>query len=324
MDKKILYDNFMNLNYNRITNKQKYKAKNYIITSLNNTYNFKIRNEKIYKFKFIPFRCQNIESYSPNYQILLIAHYDTHWLRQDYVSAYITRRLQQLSKFKSLIYSMLFIIVFTYLLIIFRNHFNIFHFFLIISIFLVLLYLLGFPLFLSVNSRRLSPSPIHDDNNSGVITLIHVAKILYEGGYGDKIKLLFTDCEEKGLLGSKMFIKNNLDNLEDKIIINFDCVGRGSNLFITSKNNSELAKELQSFLSSRDMKSTLYAKSYSDDKSFQKYNLNSIGLIRGDIAPNGIKLLHWTHTSHDTLDNINLEYVTEIIQVITEFIESKI
>lgn len=325
MDRENILNDFINLDFNRISKKQKSKARDYIINSLQELYKVEFHSEWYKIFKIIPFaRCHNLESKNSDYEILLTAHYDTHRFRQSYIQAFINRKIQYSGPFvKTLHY--LFIILFYFTLsVILVTYFKVCETFTIfLSLIISIIIFIGFPIF-TTHRNLFNPAPVHDDNNSGVITLIHVAKILYERGYGDKIKLLFTDCEEKGLLGSQMFIKNNLDNLQDKIIINFDCVGRGSNLFITSKNNSELAKELQSLLSSKEIESTLYTKSYSDDKSFQKYNLNSIGLIRGDIDPKGIKLLHWTHTAHDTLNNINLDYITEIIQVITEFIESKI
>lgn len=145
---------------------------------------------------------------------------------------------------------------------------------------------------------------------------------LQENGYDNKIKLLFTDCEENGLLGSKLFVKEKFTDLKNKIVINFDCVGRGDNLFITCHPDSKLAKQLQSFLFSKGINSTIYNKSFSDDKSFQKNGLNAIGLIRANRDSKNNKLLHWTHTSDDTLEKINNDYIIELTKLISEFIST--
>ncbi len=320
MDKEKIYNDFMNLNFNRINKKQKYKAREYIINSLQGMYDMSTVHGKYYGVK-----CYNLETQNPDYKILLTAHYDTHDFKSNYIQSFIIRKVQYSSWKLNVLFYFFLLIIFSKLLSSIQTYFNITKFgSLVLSPILLVLILNGFPTFLFTKIKPFNSAPVHDDNNSGIIALLNIAKLLYEKGCSNKVKLLFTDCEEKGMFGSKLFVKNNLTDLKDKIIINFDCVGRGSNIFITSKNNSLLAKELQSFFLSKQINSRLYTKCFSDDKSFQKYNFNSIGIIRGDIGPKGIKLLHWTHTAHDTLDNITLDYMIEIIETITEFIESKV
>lgn len=324
MGKEKIYNDFLSLNFNRINEKQKLRARNYIIDSLMEMYKINIIHGKYFKCKIFSHNCYNLESNNNNYQILLTAHYDTHGYRQNYIQSYLLRKLLSNKFMCSLIALLLALIIFRFSIIL-KNSPKICSFLTLTIIFLLYKLLFwGFPLCLKFSSNSFNPAPIHDDNNSGVIALIYIAKLLYEKGHSNKIKLLFTDCEEKGMLGSKLFVQNNFENLKNKIIINLDCVGRGSNIFITFKNNSKLAKELQCFFLSKNISTTLSTKSCSDDKSFQEFGFNSVGIIRGDKDPHGNKLIHWTHTPHDTLDNINICYVTEIIELVTEFIENNL
>lgn len=272
MNKEKIYNDFLHLNFNRITKKQKSKAREYIISSLEGMYEMKTQPKWYKILGIIPFkRCSNLESENPNYEILLTAHYDTHSWRQNYIQAFISRKIQY-SNLTSLIIFCLFAILTLFLLAYILS----FYFkinqkpSIIISLLVLILGIMGLPIWIVNPINPFKPATVHDDNNSGVIALIHVARLLNEKGYGNKVKLLFTDCEEKGLLGSKLFVKNNLESLQNKIIINFDCVGRGTNLFINAKNSSKLAKELQSLFLSKGINSTLFNKSFSDDRSFCK------------------------------------------------------
>lgn len=322
MNKKDIFNDFKHLNFNRVSRKQKKKALNFITHSLEGKYKMNIQPKWYKCLFFIPWKkCYNIESENPNYEILLTAHYDTHGWRMGYIQSFIARKIQYSNKF----HKMLFILL---------NAFTIFSLGFVltikfkISIFLgallcfslLVLWLMGLPIYISSIFYPFKSAPVHDDNNSGVVTLIHLAKLLEEKGYSHKVKLLFTDCEENGILGSQVFIKNNLETLQNKVIINFDSVGRGSNLFITANNGSIQAKNLQYLFLSKGIHSTLFTKSFSDDSSFSKKHLKAIGLIRVDKDGKGSKIINWTHTSHDTLENININYITEIIETVAEFI----
>ncbi|TCU64166.1 peptidase M28-like protein [Tissierella praeacuta] len=323
MNKKDILNNFKHLDFNRVSKKQKKKAQNFIINSLDGKYKMNIQPKWYRLLFFIPWKkCYNIESESSNYEILLTAHYDTHGWRQFYKQAFIFRKMQlnSFSKFSILIFIAITLIYFLLncILIEILNISLIIG--LLIPFSILLLTVMGFPIRISSILHQFNSAPVHDDNNSGVVTLIHLAKLLEEKGYSHKVKLLFTDCEENRFLGSKVFVRDNLKTLRNATIINFDCVGRGDNLFITAQEGSKLAKKLQNLFLSRGIDSTFYNKSFSDDKVFRKKGLNSIGLIRADKDSKNNKLLHWTHTSHDVLENIDIDYIIELIEVISEFI----
>ncbi|MBR2891408.1 MAG: M28 family peptidase [Bacilli bacterium] len=69
-----------------------------------------------------------------------------------------------------------------------------------------------------------------NDNTSGVSVIL----TLIEKNYQDVAFILF-DNEEKGLLGSKAYKKAHKEMMSKKVLINFDCVGNGKHIIITSK-----------------------------------------------------------------------------------------
>ena len=68
-----------------------------------------------------------------------------------------------------------------------------------------------------------------NDNTSGVIT---ITKILEEtpAEKRDKICAIYFDNEEKGLLGSMDFVKKHRKSVQNKLVLNFDCVGDGNHV----------------------------------------------------------------------------------------------
>ncbi len=74
-----------------------------------------------------------------------------------------------------------------------------------------------------------------NDNTSGVITLCEIYSKLTEQ-QKQKVALVFFDFEELGLVGSSLFKKEYKKTMENKMLINFDCVSDGDNiLFSVSK-----------------------------------------------------------------------------------------
>ena len=74
-----------------------------------------------------------------------------------------------------------------------------------------------------------------NDNTSGVITLCEIWSKLTDEQKQD-VALVFFDNEEIGLVGSSIFKKQYGKIMENKLLINFDCVSDGDNiLFSVSK-----------------------------------------------------------------------------------------
>ncbi|CEH32838.1 Peptidase M20, dimerisation domain [Romboutsia lituseburensis] len=75
-----------------------------------------------------------------------------------------------------------------------------------------------------------------NDNTSGVLTIFKIAAELKELN-SSKVAFILFDNEEWGLIGSKVFKIQNKD-VDNKLFINFDCVGVGDNIVITGDKDS--------------------------------------------------------------------------------------
>lgn len=69
-----------------------------------------------------------------------------------------------------------------------------------------------------------------NDNTSGVVTIIESAIKLPED-FRDEVCFVLFDNEELGLLGSAAFAKEYKKYIKNKLIINFDCVSDGNDIF---------------------------------------------------------------------------------------------
>lgn len=153
-----------------------------------------------------------------------------------------------------------------------------------------------------------------NDNTSGVATVLEIIKTTQK----NDICVVLFDNEEKGLLGSKAFNKKYKNIVDEKLIINFDCVGNGNNILVACKkeamNNQYLAllKEcvvsnnkynVMYFDSKKIFGSTDY-KNFKQSISFMAYNKNKIiGYYTSRI-----------HTSKDTVvDSENIKFLTDNI-----------
>ena len=151
-----------------------------------------------------------------------------------------------------------------------------------------------------------------NDNTSGISTIL---SLMRENKKKDIAFILF-DNEEKGLLGSKAYNKAHKEMVENKLVINLDCVGYGNNLIFIVKQDA-LKHEYYEILKSSVLETNEYTVNFygmkgsmsnSDYKSFKC----GIGLMTcgkkkvvGFITPR-------IHTKRDTIANVNnIEFITE-------------
>lgn len=70
-----------------------------------------------------------------------------------------------------------------------------------------------------------------NDNTSGVITLCEIWSQLNDE-QKKQVALVFFDNEEIGLVGSSLFKKMNKKLMDNKLVVNFDCVSDGDNILL--------------------------------------------------------------------------------------------
>jgi len=149
-----------------------------------------------------------------------------------------------------------------------------------------------------------------NDNTSGVITLCEIYTQLTEQERS-RVCIVFFDNEESGLLGSKYFRKKYKFLLNDKLLINFDCVSDGDHILIATSKSARNKWNLKSYFSCEGNKKPLHEKAEkviypSDQNGFP--NAVAIAALRHN------KFLGYhlsrIHTSRDTVfDEENISYL---------------
>lgn len=76
-----------------------------------------------------------------------------------------------------------------------------------------------------------------NDNTSGTIVLTKLLETLPVEDR-NKVCVVYFDNEEKGLLGSNFFYEKHKKEMNDKLLINFDCVGDGREIVVLGKKDA--------------------------------------------------------------------------------------
>jgi len=156
-----------------------------------------------------------------------------------------------------------------------------------------------------------------DDNTSGVIALLSLAKKCKENGI-EHVKFIFVDNEELGLIGSsahRKYLEKERLILPHSKIISLDCVGVGEFpvIFRNSKSDYEVFfhKEFQNAFEL--CKSISVIMPLSDNFSFRKYGALNISFVDKAVIPFGYSLSK-IHTSNDNfIDLHKIEKLTDVL-----------
>ena len=157
----------------------------------------------------------------------------------------------------------------------------------------------------------------YNDNTSGVATILSIIDKLSRDELKNVAFILF-DNEEKGKKGSLAYFKDYKDDMSDKFLLNFDCVGNGDNvIFIANKkaiNMSEFELLKNSFSSNESyiLHFTDYkkAQSNSDHKSFPC----GVACVVCKKSKGSLLYTPHIHTPKDVMvDNGNIDYLSKNI-----------
>lgn len=152
----------------------------------------------------------------------------------------------------------------------------------------------------------------NNDNTSGVVTVLEIARSLPDEYWDDVCFVLF-DLEEAGLLGSSSYRANHKKESNRQLVWNFDCVGDGDEiLFFPSrrvKKNPGMMKILQKCAAVHEEKRiTIHEKGFhfypSDQVNFP-YGIGIAACHQGKVGLYIDKI----HTAKDTVlqeDNVSL------------------
>ncbi|MBQ7373550.1 MAG: M28 family peptidase [Clostridia bacterium] len=177
------------------------------------------------------------------------------------------------------------------------------------------LFLLGFKTFINKNNAN--------DNTSGVATVLTIMKSLDKEKLS-KVAFILFDNEEKGLLGSKAYKKDHKQEIKDKLLINFDCVGNGDNILLLAKpkaeENQNFTRLKTVFTSGDGFTVGFYSSKKSVANSDQKNFEQGVACVACKKSKRGILYTPYIHTAKDIVaDDKNIEFITNKI---IEFVNS--
>ena len=157
----------------------------------------------------------------------------------------------------------------------------------------------------------------HNDNTSGVATVLSIIDKMPSERLSDFAFILF-DNEEKGKKGSAAYFKDHKDEMKERFLINFDCVGNGENIIFIAQEgaiNSQEFKQLKGTFENSDEFTLDFcthkeAQSNSDHKNFPC----GVACIACKKSKNGILYTPNIHTNKDVIAyNSNIDYIAKNI-----------
>lgn len=161
-----------------------------------------------------------------------------------------------------------------------------------------------------------------NDNTSGVITLLELARTLPEEQRHNVCFVLF-DLEEAGLIGSASYRKAHRQSSENQIVLNLDCVGDGDEIILFP--SKKLKKDAKLITSLRAAECTLNNKRIIlRDKGFSFYPSDQKHFPLG-VGIAALRYSKWVghycsriHTCKDTI--LEFENVTLISSALSNLI----
>ena len=152
-----------------------------------------------------------------------------------------------------------------------------------------------------------------NDNTSGVVTVLEIAKNLPES-YRSKVCFVLFDLEEAGLIGSASYRSKHKKVSQNQIVMNLDCVGDGDEimLFPTGKLKKDGVRmeKLRKICGEWGTKSvSLREKGFSVYPSDQANFPYGVGIAAMRSTKRGILYCSRIHTHKDTIlkeENVNI------------------
>ena len=155
----------------------------------------------------------------------------------------------------------------------------------------------------------------YNDNTSGVATVLSIIDKLSAEEL-KHIGFILFDNEEKGKKGSKAYSKDHKEQMQDKFLINFDCVGNGDNVLFIAQSYGSISRKYkkleESFEPSGKFKIEFLTNKQADSNSDHKNFRMGVACVVCKNTKNGILYTPNIHTKKDTVvSNTNIDYLTK-------------
>ena len=155
------------------------------------------------------------------------------------------------------------------------------------------------------------------DNASGTSFVLELQRSLSTLAKPKRdIVFVALNAEEFGLLGSKDFAEDNIFNIKESEVINFDMVG-SANFPITfmqgvnfKDKDSELLKSLEDICKKNNAAYEIVYQDSSDHASFNKLGIDSVSFSHSDLSK--------IHTPYDTTTYINLKAIDSVYEIVNQ------
>ena len=176
-------------------------------------------------------------------------------------------------------------------------------------IFLVMYYGLYFGLY------RGAKNPNNfNDNTSGVSVILSLINELDEEQAKNVAFILF-DNEEKGKKGSKAFVKDHKEEMQDRLVLNFDCVANGEHMVFIAMEGAEKKEEYatlkEGFVPDDTYRTCFYPAKTSNSNSDHKNFPCGVGLMACRQTKGGMLYTPRIHTPWDVVaKDENIEFIT--------------
>ena len=165
--------------------------------------------------------------------------------------------------------------------------------------------------------RAFSNKNNYNDNTSGVATVLTIIDNLSPEALKNVAFILF-DNEEKGKKGSMAYFKDHTAEMNEKFLLNFDCVGNGDNIiFIAQKgamDSAEYSVLKKSFTDEMNFTTDFCTYKDGDSNSDHKSFPWGVACIACKKSKKGILYTPNIHTPKDVVvDNGNVDFLTKNI-----------
>ncbi len=164
-----------------------------------------------------------------------------------------------------------------------------------------------------------------NDNTSGVVTVLEIAKAL-PAEYRDQVCFVLFDLEEAGLIGSSSYRSKHKKATQNQIVMNLDCVGDGDHLVLFPggkvKKNIRMMENLaalEGVFGSKDLK--LHKKGFAMYPSDQANFPYGVGVAAFHMSSWGGLYLARIHTKKDTI--CEMENVAILRDALVKIIENQ-